>query len=177
MNTKIGFVELNKAKHDRSTFDCGEKDLNIFLQTQALKHMKVGISKTMVLTDTTEITNNKSQITAFYTIAPSTIERRSLPTNLAKKLPNYPVPVFLIGQLAINKEYQGKGLGKITLIKALEYLWKVNAQMAAYAIIVDCLNNDVEAFYKKYGFNVLGKFNNMTRMYISMKSIDSLFKN
>ena len=177
MKTEIKFVELNKGIHDRASFDCGEKDLNIFLKTQALKHMKVGISKTLVLSDTSIQVDNKFPISAFYTIAPSSIERKSLPVNLAKKLPHYPVPVFLIAQLAISKNQQGKGLGKVTLIKALEYLWQVNSQMSAYAVIVDCLNDDVKTFYEKYGFHVLGNYNNMVRMYIPMKVIGNLFKN
>lgn len=177
MKIEIKFVELNKAIHDRTSFDCDEQDLNIFFKTQALKHMRVGISKTLVLFDKTIQVDNKLPICAFYTIAPSSIERNSLPVNLAKKLPQYPVPVFLIAQLAISKNRQGKGLGKITLIKALEYLWQVNSQMTAYAVIVDCLNDDVKAFYEKYGFQVLGSYNNMIRMYIPMKVIGYLFKN
>ena len=177
MKLGIKFVELNKGIHDRASFDCGEQDLNIFLKTQALKHMKVGISKTLVLSDATIQVDNKFPISAFYTIAPSSIERKSLPVNLAKKLPHYPVPVFLIAQLAISEDQQGKGLGKITLIKALEHLWQVNSQMTAYAVIVDCLNDVVKAFYEKYGFQVLGSYNNMIRMYIPMKVVGSLFKN
>jgi GNAT superfamily N-acetyltransferase len=169
------FVELNKVIHDRAVFDCGEIELNLFLQEQASKHMQVGISKTMVLTDTTSPIDNKYPICAFYTIAPSSIKRETLPKKLAKKLPYYPVPVFLIAQLAVNSDYQGKGLGKITLIKALEHLWQINAQMAAYAIIVDCLNNNVKQFYKKYGFETLYEYNRTSRMFIPMKVIGKLF--
>jgi len=175
MKLDIEFIELNKTTHDRDGFDCGEKELNIFLKTQASKHMAVGISKTMVLVDTGVDFNEKKPICAFFSIAPSSIKRESLPKNLAKKLPHYPIPVFLIAQLAVNEKYQGEGLGKITLIKALEYLWKVNSQMTAYAIIVDCLNQNMEEFYKKYGFMVLGKYNGKTRMYIPMKVVSKLF--
>ena len=47
------FVELEKGIHDRISFDCGEEDLNSFLKTQAVKHMKAGVSKTFVLQATT----------------------------------------------------------------------------------------------------------------------------
>ena len=175
MKPNIAFVELNKVLHDRENFDCGEKELNIFIKTQASKHMKVGISKTMVLVDKSMQNNGKHPICAFYTIAPTSIKRAELPNNLAKKLPHYPIPVFLIAQLAVNQKYQGKGLGKITLVKALEYLWQVSSQMAAFAIIVDCLNKNVQEFYQRYDFKVLGEYNNRIRMYIPMNVVNKLF--
>ena len=175
MNLGTEFIELNKTIHDRSSFDCGENDLNLFIKKQASKHMQVGISKTMILPDISLQENDKYKICAFYTIAPSSIKKESLPTKLAKKLPHYPVPVFLLAQMAIHIDYQGTGLGKITLIKALEYLWQVNSQMTAYAIVVDCLNEKVEQFYTKYGFETLCDYNGKTRMYLSMKAVNSLF--
>jgi len=175
MSLGTEFIELNKTIHDRNSFDCGENELNLFIKKQASKHMQVGISKTMILPDKSPQENNKYRICAFYTIAPSSIKRESLPAKLAKKLPHYPVPVFLLAQMAINTELQGTGLGKVTLIKALEYLWQVNSQMTAYAIVVDCLNDNVKEFYKKYGFDTLCNYNGKTRMYLPMKVVGNLF--
>ena len=175
MNLGTEFIELNKTIHDRGSFDCGENDLNLFIKKQASKHMQVGISKTMILPDIIPQENNKFKICAFYTIAPSSIKRESLPAKRAKKLPHYPVPVFLLAQMAIHTDYQGKGLGKITLIKALEYLWQVNSQMTAYAIAVDCLNDNVKQFYGKYGFETLCDYNGKKRMYLPMKVVENLF--
>ena len=176
MKFTITFAVLDKAIHDRAGFNCGEKQLDTFLKTQASKHMQVGISKTMVFVGSAVQLDNKNTICAFYTIAPGSIKREKLPAAIANKMPYYPIPVFLIAQLAINRQYQGKGFGKITLIKALEHLWGVNSQMPAYAIIVDCLNDQLKKFYEKYGFKILGKFNGKTRMYISMKIVNDLFK-
>jgi GNAT superfamily N-acetyltransferase len=175
MSLSTDFVELNKTIHDRGSFDCGENDLNLFIKRQASKHMQVGISKTMVLPNISPQEYHKHRICAFYTIAPSSIKRESLPTKLAKNLPHYPVPVFLLAQMAIHIEHQGTGLGKITLIKALEYLWQVNSQMTAYAIVVDCLNTKVQQFYEKYGFETLCDFNSKIRMYLPMKVVKNLF--
>lgn len=169
------FVELDKAIHDRASFDCGEEELNTFLQTQAAKHMEVGVSRTMLLPASVPLPDGKYPICSFYTTAPSAISRETLPEALAKKLPHYPVPVFLLAQLAVHSEYQDQGLGKITLIKALEYLLEVNAHMRAYAIIVDCLNDNAEQFYLKYGFEELCKYNGRTRMFISVKTVAQLF--
>ncbi len=170
------FVELDKTIHDRVSFDCGEAEINVFIQTQAAKHMKAGISKTMLLPSSAPLSNGKYPICAFYTIAPSSIRRDTLPESLSKKLPRYPVPVFLLAQMAVHLKYHAQGLGKITLIKALEYLWEINSRMRAFAVIVHCLNKNAEQFYSKYGFETLCDNNGRTRMFISMKVVAKLFQ-
>lgn len=153
----------------------GEIALNTFIQTQAAKHTQIGISRTMLLPGSSPLPNGKYPICAFYTIAPSSIKREHLPQTWAKKLPRYPVPVFLLAQLAVHREYQGKGLGKITLTKALEHLWGINSHMKAFAIVVDCLNEQAKTFYQKYGFVVMRIYNGKIRMFIPMKVVSKLF--
>ena len=170
------FVELNKTLHDRISFDCGSIELNTFLQRHALRHMKVGVSKTMVLAAAEQLANQKCPVCSFYTVAPSSLRRETLPQNLSKSLPHYPVPVFLIAQLAVNRKVQGQQLGEITLVKSLEFLWKVDRQMPAYAVVVDCLNESVEKFYQKYGFHHLYKKHGKSRMFLSMKTVRQLFE-
>jgi len=171
------FIELDKAKHDRVSFDCGELELNHFIKTRALKHMKSGVSRTMILPSASLLPNGKYSICSFYTIAPSSISRNTLPEAIAKKLPHYPIPVFLLAQLAVHKNEQHSGLGKITLIKALEYLYEINSHMRAFAIIVDCLNSnsDAENFYRKFGFEKLYLNQGRVRLFIPMKKVTELF--
>ena len=107
------FVELDKTIHDRTSFDCGESELNDFIQKYAAKHMEAGISTTMVLPASKPLPDGKYPICAFYTIAPSAIKKESLPESRKKKLPHYPVPVFLIAQMAVHNDCKGQGLGKI----------------------------------------------------------------
>lgn len=175
MSLEFRFIELNPALHDRSSFDCGEAELNAFLRTRAAKHMEVGISRTLVLPDPAPLAGGQHSLRAFYTIAPSSILRQTLPSGIGNKLPSYPVPVFLLAQLAVDTRCQGQGLGKITLLKAFAHLWEIHSHMRAFAIIVDCLNASSESFYQQYGFEILCRHQGRTRMFIAMATVGQLF--
>ncbi|MEW5056511.1 MAG: GNAT family N-acetyltransferase [Cycloclasticus sp.] len=94
---------------------------------------------------------------------------------MAKKWPRYPIPVFLLEQLAVHREFRGRGLGKISLIKTLEYLWEVNHHMRAYAVIVDCLIGSAQSFYERFGFDVLCEHHGRLRVFLPMKTVGQLF--
>ncbi len=175
MNPGSEFAKFDKAVHDRISFNCGESELNEFIRLHAARHMKAGVSITMVLPAEQKLENMKYPICAYYTVTPSSISRKELPALQARKLPHYPVPVFLLAQMAVNSECQNSGLGKVTLIKALEYLQKISSRLPAYAVIVDCLNKGVTDFYSRYGFKHLCEHNGRMRMFLPMKTVNELF--
>lgn len=168
------FEEVDTGVHDRESFDCGEAPLNEFIKTKAARHMKVGVSRTMVLPTEERLENGKRSIAAFYTIAPSSVERERLPDAIAKQLPRYPVPVFLIAQLAVHRDVHGCGLGKVTLVTALQHLWTIIDQLHAFALIVDCLTDSARPFYAKYGFMDMGIHNGRPRMFLPVKQLEGL---
>lgn len=75
-----------------------------------------------------------------------------LPTALARKLPRYPVPVALIGRLAVDENFQGKGLGSILLADACQKVVQARAVLAVSGIVVDAKDDAARTFYQHYGF-------------------------
>ncbi len=118
---------------------------------------------------------SEADICAYYTLSHTEIKRQTLPKSVAKKLPYYPIPVMLIAQLAVNKKAQGQGLGKITLIRALQHAGEINEHLPSYAIVVDALDNQVQGFYESFGFTALDTHNHRKRLYMTMQTVVQLF--
>ncbi len=174
MSPESRFVELDKAQHDRTSFACGIQELDDFIRRFAARHREAGVSKTMVLPAKAP-TGEKAGICAYYTLSHTQIGREILPPALAKTLPRYPLPVMLIAQLAVHKDTQGLGLGKVSLIRALRHCLEINAHLPSYAVIVDALDEGGQGFYEQYGFHELHRHNDHIRLYLPMKTVAELF--
>ena len=170
MTRSCAFVELDRALHDRASFSCGKPSLDFFLKSQALQHKKAGTSTTLVLPGEEKGDNYKLPIIAFFAASFTNIERSTLPEKIQKKLPHYPVPAFLIAQLAVNECRASEGYGGITLVNAIRYLCKVNESLPAVAIIVDCLDDNAQRFYERFGFNFLCEIHGRARLFLPMKT-------
>lgn len=72
-----------------------------------------------------------------------------------RNLPRYPVPVALIGRLAVASEFQGKGLGSILLADACQKVAQASAVLAVAGIVVDAKDAEAERFYRHFGFEAL----------------------
>ena len=82
--------------HDRKNFDCGEHDLNDYLERYARQNHESGGTKTFVAVSPAEPT----RVLGFYSISPGALEFARVPAKLTKKLGRYEVPVYRLGRLA-----------------------------------------------------------------------------
>ena len=98
------------------------------------------------------VPKGSSEVVGFYTLSAASIERTSLPTSVARRLPRYPVPVALIGRLAVDRRRRGRGLGSALLADAFRRVIRASEALAIYAVIVDAKDAQAQAFYERFGF-------------------------
>ena len=97
------------------------------------------------------VTPDSVIIAGYYTLAAASIPVLDLPVELKKRLPRYPVlPAALIGRLAVDRRFQGKGLGGALLFDAITRA--VRAEPAIFSLIVDAKDDRPVAFCRRYGF-------------------------
>lgn len=142
-------IELLQRKHDRSEFSCGVPALDNYLKQQAMQHAKSGISRTFVLP------GEADKIRAFYTLSMGSIEKSQLPKTLQKRFPHHPLPIVRLGRLAVDKEQQGKGLGKQLLVHALHKCYLLSKEIGMIAVVIDAKDENAKRFYLQYEFESL----------------------
>lgn len=145
MSLKL-IIEPLSGSHDRTTFSCGVLALDRYLSEQANQDIKRRVSNCFVAVD-----GNGSAVAGYYTLAASSVPIASLPEDLTKRLPRYPVlPAILIGRLAVDTRYQGRQVGTALIVDAFRR--SVQAAPASFALIVDAKDDQAAAFYRKHGF-------------------------
>jgi ribosomal protein S18 acetylase RimI-like enzyme len=137
------------AEHDRGTFHCGEEALDRYFTTQATQDIRRRIANCFVAVEAAS-----NQVAAYYTLAAASIPFVDLPPEESKRLPRYPtLPAVRIGRLAVDKKFQGRGLGGALLIDAARR--SLQSPLAVWTLLVDAKNDKAAAFYEKFGFRAL----------------------
>jgi GNAT superfamily N-acetyltransferase len=155
-------------QHDRKSFDCGEQSLNQYLYSYASQDVRRRVNRVFVASTQ----NAPRQVIGYYSLSAGSLEAADLPEELRRRLPKYPVPVVLLGRLAVAKSHQGDGIGSILLGDALQRVAEASQVMAVYAVVVDALNNQAADFYRQFGFIPLPS--QPRKLFLPMDSIAAL---
>jgi GNAT superfamily N-acetyltransferase len=91
------------------------------------------------------------RIGGYYTLSSTAVKLTELPGEQARRLPRYPlVPATLLGRLAVDKKFQGRGYGRFLLADAL--CRAVRSEIASFAVIVDAKDDVARKFYERESF-------------------------
>jgi predicted GNAT family N-acyltransferase len=162
---------LNKARHRRENFECEVPDLTAYLRTKARKEVEARICACFVLVPASE----PGRIAGYYTLSSATIETATLPPKLAHRLPRYPrCPATLLGRLARDSAFRGKGIGELLLVSALKRALENTHQVGSIAVVTDPKDANAADFYATYGFRPIAA--DETRLMLPMAEIKALME-
>jgi predicted GNAT family N-acyltransferase len=159
-------IEPLNDLHHRPAFSCGIAALDDYLHRHARQDMARNLAAVFVLT------LDSRTIAGFYTLSAYSILAEQLPDVLGGKLPRFPLPVTLLGRMALSRAVQGQHLGEFLLMHALERAFFGSRQVASWAVVVDT-KLGARDFYRKYGFTPLPSQPN--RLFLPMTTIAKLF--
>jgi GNAT superfamily N-acetyltransferase len=143
----LRILSLGK-QHDRKTFRCDEPSLDGYLHRYASQDIRRRVNRVFIATTVAD----PDRIIAYYSLSAGSLDAEALPEAYRRRLPRYPVPVVLLGRLAVATSHQGQGVGAILLADALRRVASASRAMAVYAVIVDALHHRAADFYRKFGF-------------------------
>ncbi|MEQ1568032.1 MAG: GNAT family N-acetyltransferase [Myxococcota bacterium] len=135
-------------RHQREAFCCNVEPLDSFIKLSAGQNQARGVGRTFIAAPVEDLT----RIDGFYTLATGSVERAHLPKDDAKRLPRHPVPVVVLGRLAVDHRQRGLHLGEKLLIDALRRAVRVSEEVGCYAVYVRAKDEHGIGFYQRYGF-------------------------
>jgi GNAT superfamily N-acetyltransferase len=153
---------------DRSQFDCGRDSLNAWFRRHAWDNHASGASRVTLITDFAT-----GRIIGYVTLSAAQIERAFLPKPQQRNRPD-PLPATLLGQLAVDKNYQGQRHAVSLIQFALRTSLRAAEMGGSVGVITHPLDDDVRTFYAKWGFQDL-PFDPRRSMMVRMVDLQRAF--
>lgn len=133
-----------QTSDDVSRFNSGQAALDDWLRERAAKSGISGAARTFVVCE-------DGRVIGYYCLANGSVERRQTPGNVRRNMPD-PIPVMILGRLAVDLEYQGKSVGRGLLRDAILRTLKAAGIAGIRALLVHALDDAAAGFYRSNGF-------------------------
>jgi GNAT superfamily N-acetyltransferase len=132
------------TEHNLETFACGVPALDDWLKRRALHNEFEGGSRTLVACE-------GARVVAYYSMAASSVLPAIATGRVRRNMPN-PIPVILLGRLAVDAAWKGRGLGGDLLRDAVLRALSAGATIGVRAILVHAISAEARTFYERFGF-------------------------
>lgn len=133
-----------RPDHDIGEFHSGVASLDEWLQKRALKNELSSASRTYV-------TCSGTKVVGYYCLSAGAVALAEAPKRLTRNMPD-PIPVLVMGRLAIDQSWQNKGLGKALLLDASRRALQAGEIAGVTALLVHALSEEARRFYLSRGF-------------------------
>ncbi|HZF97464.1 MAG TPA: GNAT family N-acetyltransferase [Pseudoxanthomonas sp.] len=126
-------------------FQCTSPDLAKWLIDRARKNHREGASRWFV------VCGEQQNVVGYYALAAGAVSHEQVPGRVKRNMPD-PIPVAVLGRLAVHAEWAGKGIGRGLLKDAVQRTWQTAQQMGIRVLLCHAIDESAKAFYIKHGF-------------------------
>lgn len=137
--------EILGVQHDFSQFGCGKPALDNWLKTRALSNQEKGFTAVIVV-------HEAGRVAGYYGLAPTAVIPAALPRSIRTGQSPDPVPCLLLGQLATDTAWAGRGVGTGLLKHALARCVAASRLVGGRALVVRAVDEEAAAFWRRRGF-------------------------
>lgn len=130
--------------HDLAPFNCGVVSLDDWLRRRARGNQASGASRTFVVSES-------RQVVGYYALAASGVAVAVAPGRFRRNIPD-PIPVVVLGRLAVDVSQQGKGLGRELFRDAGLRVVSAAETIGIRGILVHAISDQAKSFYMALGF-------------------------
>ncbi|MBL0148020.1 MAG: GNAT family N-acetyltransferase [Ideonella sp.] len=137
------------AEDDTAEFDCARDALNQWFRRHAWRNQQLGVSRTTVVCDPAT-----GGIVGYVSLSAAQVERAWLPKAQQRNRPD-PMPAILLGQLAVDLQWQGRGVARSLMFYALGTAVRMSKAVGCFCVLTHPLDDDVRALCGSFGFEDL----------------------
>lgn len=172
--TLIRIESWDPQTHDRTQFDCGEIRLNNYLKLSARKQQQNDMTRVYVA-----VKSGQRRVLGYHTINAGTINVLEL-AKPPKGTPSHgEIPVLFLGQVAVDKRAQGRGLGGLLMLHVFAKACVIADEIGCHAVLLDVMSdggsksfNRRKSWYESFGFQSFA--GNSARMFMTMNQVRAL---
>ncbi|MDP4014338.1 MAG: GNAT family N-acetyltransferase [Candidatus Nanopelagicales bacterium] len=138
-------VEPFHRRFDRRAFDSGQPALDEWLRSQAGQQDCRHNARTFLA-----VLDNR--VIGYYSTLTYRLDLDEVAAAVGAGARQYPIPAVLLARLAVDREFQGHGVGSRLLLDGLARLASVSRDIGFEVVVVDALDQDASVFYRRFGF-------------------------
>jgi GNAT superfamily N-acetyltransferase len=142
----IGKPEHLTFDHDLVDFDSGSQPLDAWLRRRALANEQAGASRTYV------VCAREARVVGYYALANGAVNLSTATGRTRRNMPD-PIPVIVLGRLAVDRRFQGRGIGRALLRDAVLRALQTAELVGVRAILVHAISEEAKGFYERNGFS------------------------
>ena len=135
-------------QHDTASFSSGNPSLDSWLDKIALQAGYSQTSRTFVLLDP----QSPNKVIAYYSMASASLATEDALDRINSGAGSTPIPCVVLARLAIDKNWQAKGLGKLLVRDAIQRIRRLQKELGIRALLIHAIDDQAINFYQHLGF-------------------------